>query len=437
MTTMLTEINDLKKQLNSTVAADAAHAEKEAAALADGGDLSAAEMLASVYASGAAAIRADRIKEFKYTRIAADLGSAFHRYWLAHLQRDAGDFTGALANARLAHDMDQGGATTLLAQMMLAGEGEPARPLDALQLLSDSVERGSNSDAALLLAEVQLEGKFIPRNAQGAYDMLQRYASMFDVLRHVTPVAHARYLYLKAEALRLGATASGGETYAGLVGQAADCGNGAAIAARRDMEGDAAARERNAEWEAFCSFTAYSGKWKMFANTGVLVGIAKKSHTTTSGINGNISSSTSYWKVATFKAENGHQFTVSLPGNPSLVTGRSYAALYVGPANDDSGVPMALFDLQDGSVSKTTNHFAEDYPKNCARIRWRLSYLLVGFFGLMPALGLFAASTFFGLVAVGAVGTLFWKMNKAKLGGYKAALEQAGRFFGKHRKQMA
>ena len=76
-----------------------------ASPMSEEGNIEAAELLVGAYADGTPAIRADRIKEFKYTKMAAELGSSFSRFWLAHLQRESNDFTSALENARLAHGM--------------------------------------------------------------------------------------------------------------------------------------------------------------------------------------------------------------------------------------------------------------------------------------------------------------------------------------------
>lgn len=434
---MLIDIEDLKKQLASAAPGAAAKAEKEAAALAEQGNLDAAAMLVELYADGAAAVRADRIKEFKYTRIAAELGSGFHRCWLARLQRASNDHAGALANARLAHDMGEPAATTLLAQMMLAGEGEPARPLEALQLLSDSVEDGTHTQAALMLAEVQLEGKFIPANPQGAYDLLHRYDAMFAILRHPLPAAHSRYLYLKAEAIRAGARPVGDDTWAGLVGAAADAGSSEALALRGAMRSEAEHHQRNAEWDALSRFRACAGDWKMFTKIAVLRDTASKSHTSVSGFNGNVSSTTSYWQIATFEMAAGHQFTVSLPSKASLVNGRSYAVVFVGPENDDSGVPMTVFDLHSGAACKTNSDFISSYRQNGAKWRWNLAYVLMVFFAAPMALGLFTVATVLGLLGVAAVGAVWWKLRKAQAGGYQGALEKAGVFFGKHRSSLA
>ncbi|XYJ10281.1 tetratricopeptide repeat protein [Telluria sp. B2] len=428
---MITDIDDLKKQLNSPTPSEAMQAEKEAAALAEQGNVEAAEMLVSVYADGTPALRADRVKEFKYTKMAAELGSAFSRYWLANLQRQSKDFAGALENARLAHQMGESNAATLLARMMLAGEGQPAKPLDALQLLSESVEGGCNTDAAILLAEVYLGGKHIPCAPQNAYDVLQRQAGMFDIMRHVSPPTYARSLYLKAEAIRMGATPAAGESYADLIGKAAQFGEEDAVAVSQGMKNDAEERQREAEWEAIARFPAYGGKWKMFPNIGRLVASVSKSHTSVSSFNGNVSTTTSHWRVATFETASGRQFTASIPARDSLVQGRAYAVLFVGPENEDSGVPTTIFDLEDGSVTKANGNIVTAYPKNSTK----LLAFLAGFalvWMVFAGLALLASATPFGLIWLGVTGTLIYKLRKKRRGGYDEAVQQAGYFFGKH-----
>lgn len=430
---MIIDLDDLKQQLSSNVPGDAARAEKEAAALAEEGNVEAAELLVGAYADGTPAIRADRIKEFKYTKMAAELGSSFSRFWLAHLQRESNDFIGALENARLSHGMGESGATTLLARMMLAGEGEPAKPLEALQLLSEAVEGGTNTDAAILLAEVYLEGRHIPRNAQAAYDVLQRFAHMMScVTRHVAPQDWGRALYLKAEAIRLGAAPADGDSYAGLIAEAARFGESNAAQVSRGMQNDADERQRRTEWDAIAYFPAYGGKWKMFPNIGRLVHSESKSHTSVSSYNGNVSTSTTYWRVATFETANGQHFTASIPARDSLVQNRVYAVLFVGPEKETSGVATAVFDLEDGSVTKANGNMVTAYPKNCSKLLPVLAVLALVFLGMI-GLGLLMGATPFGVLWLGGTAFAAWMLRQKRRGGYDEALRQAGSFFGKHR----
>jgi hypothetical protein len=430
---MIIDIEDLKKQLNSHAPGEALAAEKEAVALAEQGNLEAAEMLVSTYADGRPAIRADRVKEFKYTKIAAELGSSFSRFWLAHLQRESKDFAGALENARLAHQMGESNAATLLARMMLAGEGQPAKPLDALQLLSESVEGGGNTDAAILLAEVYLGGKHIPQAPQNAYDVLEHQSTMFNIMRHVSPETYARWLYLKAEAIRLGAVPAEGESHAALIEKAADAGESNALALRRDLRSEAASRAQEAEWESICHFEAFRGKWQMFFKAATLLGCANKSHTSVSGFNGNISTSTAHWTVATFATESGARFEVSVPARSKLVQGREYAVLYIGPENEDRGTPTMIFDLSDGSVVKANGDFFQAYPKNASKLLAALGTLLM-VVGILAAFSLFAEFHAGALVWV-LGGMAGYKLRKSQLSGYHRAIADAGRFFGKHRQK--
>jgi TPR repeat protein len=433
---MITDIDDLKQQLNSKVPSEAMKAEQEAAVLAEQGNVAAAEMLASAYADGTAAIRADRIKEFKYTRIAADLGSSFSRFWLANLQRQSGDYASALENARRASEMGESNAITLLARMMLAGEGQPAKPLDALQLLSDAVDKNGSTDAAIVLAEASLEGKYIPSNPQHAYDVLHRLASSFGIMRMVAPESHARQLFLKAEAIRMGATPAAGDNYVDLIGKAADAGDGRAAAVRTNMKAEADEQQREAEWKEIARFQAYGGKWKMFPRTGFLVTTDGKSHTSVTGTNGNISTTTSHWQVATFRSVSGQLFTANTPSNTSLVQGRAYAVLYMGPENEDSGVPTAIFDLLDGSAVKANGNIVTAYPKNVTGF----AAFLAGFFLLMMGfvgLGLLAGRPLVGVIWLAIVVTLVLKLRKKRRGGLDAAREKAGYFVRKHGAAMA
>lgn len=427
---MLIEIEDLKKQLNSNVPSAALAAEKEAVALAEQGNLGAAEMLVSTYADGTPAIRADRVKEFKYTKLAAELGSSFSRFWLAHLQRESKDFAGAIENARLAHQMGESGAATLLARMMLAGEGQPPKPLDALELLSESAEGSANTDAAILLAEVYLDGKHIPCSPQNAYDVLQRQSSMFAIMRHVSPQTYARSLYLKAEAIRIGAVPAEGESYAALIEQAAEAGDARAIVARQALRSELASRAQHAEWQSICHFQAYRGKWEMFFKAATLLGTSNKSHTSVSGYNGNVSTITSHWQVATFATESGSQFTVSVPARASLVQEREYAVLYIGPAGEDRGTPTMIYDLTDGSVVKANGDFISAYPKNGSKLLTGIGTLLM-LMGILAAFTLFVEFHVAALIWV-ALGFGGYKMRKGQTAGYTRAVENAGRFFAKH-----
>lgn len=433
---MINDIDDLKKQLDSKGHGDAMRAEKEAAALAEQGNVAAAELLASAYADGTVAIRPDRIKEFKYTKIAADLGSSFSRFWLANLQRQSGDYASALENARRASEMGESNATTLLARMMLAGEGQPAKPLEALQLLSDAVDKHENTDAAILLAEASLEGKYIPRNPQHAYDVLHRLATMFSILRMSGPQRYARSLFLRAEAIRMGATPAAGESYDDLIGKAAEAGEERALAVRQGMKSDADERQREAEWEAISHFKAFGGKWKMFPKFAVLASAAGKSYTSVAGTNGNISTMTSHWQVANFETASGQRFTASMPANARLVQGRAYAVLYMGPEKEDSGVPTAIFDLADGSVTKTNGNILSSYPHN----RTRFLAVLAGIVLAHAALGgiaLLMEMQIVGIIWFAILGTVAYKLRKKRRGGFDDAFGKAGYFFGKHRASLA
>jgi len=431
---MIIDFDDLKQQLNSNVPGEAARAEQEAIVLAEDGSIDAAELLVGAYADGTAAIRADRIKEFKYTKMAAEMGSSFSRFWLAHLQRESGDHGSALENARVAHGMGEVGATNLLARMMLAGEGQPAKPLEALQLLSESVEGGTNTDAALLLAEVWLEGKHIPRNAQNAYDVLQRHAHfMSTATRRVAPQDWARALYLKAEAVKLGAVPVEGDSYAGLIEQAAEAGDPDAGAARSAQRNDAASRARDAEWDAICRFTAYRAKWEMFFKAARLLGSSNKSHTSVSGYNGSVSSHTSHWQVATFATASGNQFTVSLPARASLVRDREYAVLYIGPAGSERGTPTHIVDPADGSVVQANGDLVSSYPKHGSRLLSGVGKLLMAI-GVLAVLALFGGLGFGALVLGVLAGVGGYKLYSGQSRGYKRALEDARRFFCKHGK---
>ena len=71
---------------------------------------------------------------------------------------------------------DPGGAIVPLAEMLIAGEGGPADPKRALSLLKGTSD---NWAAKGMLGRLTLEGKLVPRDAQGAVNLI-RQASAWD-----------------------------------------------------------------------------------------------------------------------------------------------------------------------------------------------------------------------------------------------------------------
>jgi len=432
---MIIDIDDLKKQLNSTVASEVLAAEKEAIALLEQGNLEAADLLISAYAEGAPLIRPDRIKEFKYTKMAADLGSDFCRYWLAKLQHGSKDYAGAIENATRAHEKGIPYAATLLGKMMLAGEGQPAKPLDALQILSDSVDKDENTDAALLIAQVYMEDKVVPRNAQGAYDILQRLAAVFE---RSAPALRADYLAFKAESIRLGAAPGPGESYERLISQAADLGNESAVIARGKLQTNALERELKAEWDSIAGFRATGMHWKMFTELGTLKGLTRQSRSVVTTSSNGIDSTTKHTKLATLATRSGREFNVTIPVNGNMTIGRHYAVVYVGPADSDDGVPGRIHDLETGAAIKTDSNPLWTYN---LRPLDRLFGLFCVTLGLPLFILVWTGEHWFetemgfvlGLVAVAVIGTkLFMRPFK----GYRKAMVDAGAFFAKHRDKL-
>lgn len=433
---MLIDIDDLKTQLNSTVASEVLEAEKEAIALLEQGNLEAADLLISAYAEGTPLIRPDRIKEFKYTKMAADLGSDFCRYWLAKLQHQSKDYAGAIENATRAHAMGIPYAATLLGKMMLAGEGQPAKPLDALQILSDSVDKDENTDAALLIAQVYMEDKVIARNAQGAYDILQRLSPVFE---RSAPALRADYLAFKAESIRLGAAPGPGESYEQLISQAADLGNESAIAAFSKIKVHTLERALAAEWETINRFRAVTREWKMSVKLGVLQEATTRSKTFQYNANGRLNTGTSRSRLATLQTTSGKQFTVDVNLKGTLTTGKRYAVVYVGPQDSDESAPAMVYDFERDAVIKTTGHPLETYKQGGA------FNALLSAFGVVICLiwsvwliGLVSLDRFefinyllyFASLAV-SLKLLLWPFA-----GYKKALADARAFFIKHRHKM-
>lgn len=412
-TTLQATTDELKKQLRSTSPELAKQAEKTAIELAEQGNLKAAEMLVSVYSDGTAVIPRDRIQEFRYTKKAADLGSSFCRCWLAHLQRESGDFAGALENVRIGHAAGEIFGTNLLAKMMLAGEGEPARPLDALQLLSESVAKGYNTDAAALLAEIYLEGKYFPQNPQKAYDTLHGMASMFETMTRVADTErYGRYLYLKSQAIAQGAVPANGESAEGLLAQAAKFGNPDAVQRKQDDEQSEAMSARRREWEAMAHFEAARGKWKMFFHRGYLE---------TSELQAGRR------RLSFRNADEDQRFQVTVPSNVKLAKDQPYAVIYVGPAEQNDGMPVLIFDPATGKTYKTTVNVWNTYSEHVSNLPLLLGIALGG----MALYLFFSGSVLLMLCSVAfAMGAYKLFSNHTKA--YKKALHDAAAFFRRH-----
>jgi TPR repeat protein len=432
---MLIDIDDLKRQLNSTVASEVVEAEKEAIALLEQGNLEAADLLISAYAEGAPLIRPDRIKEFKYTKMAADLGSDFCRYWLAKLQHGSKDYAGAIENATRAHAMGIPYAATLLGKMMLAGEGQPAKPLDALQILSDSVDKDENTDAALLIAQVYMEEKVVPRDAQGAYDILQRLAHVFE---RSAPALRADYLAFKAESIRLGAAPGPGESYEQLISQAADLGNESAVVARGKLQTDVLDRKLKAEWDAISQFHAMAKKWKMFLKIGVLTGAVTQNRSSLyNNSDGRVGVTNSRVRVLTLVTASGQEFTVTAHRKGTVATGRRYAVVYVGPHDSDEGVQAMVYDLESGDVIKTLGHPLETYKGGTFQVLLSAAgvvmWLVLSLWLVVMVMDHFSFGSFllWLVSATVALKLLMWPLT-----GYKKALAAARAFFETHRDKM-
>lgn len=430
------DLTQLKVRLTGSVADEARAAEKEAIALAEQGNVEAAEMLSAVYADGGAVIVADRIQEFKYTKIAAELGSSWCRFWLAYIQRQSKDYAGALENATMAYKMGEASAAVLLARMMLAGEGQPAKPLDALALLAETVDSGAGScDATILLVESHLDGKYIPKNPQKAYDILQGQSGHFKIMRIVAKGEYARHLYLKAEAIRMGATAAEGQTYAGVMGEAAEAGDPTARNVINGMKNDEQERAREMEWESISKFDACGGKWGMFIKLGKVVACEAKSNTSVTSYGGNINTITARWTAATFQHPSGEYFEVKFPKGTSLVNGRRYAVVYVGPAKETNGMPVQAYDLEAGKAFVPNGDPFTAYPKNKASgLAWLVNLLLVT--AIIGAIVVFNTRSVMAMLVTAGAGYGWFTTRKQWRGGFAAAMKNATAFFDKHRSSM-
>jgi len=431
-----TGVQALTEQLASAAPQQAAAAEAALVRLADAGDLDACEALASAYSTGRPALARNAIKEYRYTARAAELGSSFHRYWLAHLQYQAKDYTSAYANASLAHQENIGPATDLLARMLLQGQGCSAQPLAALDMLTRSVESGSNPDAALTLATLYLEGEHVGPHPQAAYDTLHGLASDFAVIAHIDKPAYARYCYLKAWALRGGAQGQDGETWLPLCEKAASLGHADAKASLAAQHRQDAGLQREAQWEGLQHFTAFSGRWMMFYRVARLAEKHEKSHQHVGSINGNVYTTTSRWNVLVFADRDGSRFEVKVPPKARVVPQRDYAVLFIGPATGTVGVPRLIHDLGTGESVEPTGDLASGYSEESSKALKVFSVL--AWFGVVVALGVsFGKSSGLALLAALGLGVAAVKLRSAYTGQHDEALERARAFFKEHAKDLA
>lgn len=409
----LTDFSELKKQIESNAPDVVKQAEQTALGLAATGSLEAAELLCQVYADGTTLIAPDRINEFKYARMAAELGSSTHRYWLAHLQRESGDVAGALENARMAHDMGDSFGTRLLVNMMLSGEGQPAKPLEALQLLSDDVAKSNyNPDSVVLLAEVYLDGKYFPPNPQKAYDTLHAAKTILGITLRVDSQLYARSLFLKGHALAAGANAADGETADVLFESAAQHGSEDARSLLQQKRHDAADAARERDWDTIAHFDAFGGRWMMFFRLGRLQSMQP---------NGAV-------RALHFVPRSGEPYKVVVPAKGKQTTGKQYLTVYIGPEGQTNGMPCLVIDPDGGKTFRSTADLRSAYPANASKFKGLLPFLLAGL-----TLVCFNAASLIAWLAGIASAIGAYQTWKAYRGGYKRAVADAARFATRYR----
>jgi len=428
-------VQALTEQLASAAPQQAAAAEAALVRLADAGDLAACDALVSAYSEGRPALPPNPVKEYRYTARAAEGGSAFHRYWLAHLQYHAKDYPGAYANASLAHQENIGAATDLLARMLLQGQGCHAQPLAALDMLTHSVESRSNTDAALTLAMLYLEGQHVGAHPQAAYDTLHGLASDFAVIAHIDKPAYARYCYLKAWALRGGAQGQDGETWLPLCEKAAALGHADAKASLAAQHRQDAGRQRAAQWEGLQHFTAFGGRWMMFYRVARLAEQHEKSHQHVGSINGNVYTTTSRWNVLVFAERDGSRFEVKVPPKAKVVPQRDYAVLFIGPATGTVGVPRLIYDLGTGESVEPMGDLPSNYRDESSKVLKVLS--VWAWLGAIIAVGV-CLSQQSAMALLAAIGLLVAgvKLGSAHRGQHDDALERVRAFFKEHAKDL-
>ena len=431
---MSSDVEELEQQVQSSIAAEALGAEHKLAQLAAQGNVEAAKALLGVYSDGTSLINTDPIKEFQYAQMGAELGSSQCRFWVANLQHRSGDYAGAIKNATVAMQAGDADGTTLVGQMMLVGEWQPAQPLEALQILSKSAEKDNNLKAALIVAEVYLEGKYFSPNPQRAYDVLQKMERVFYALSHSGPHYYASSLFLRAMAIKDGATPVGPENYNDLIQQAAGAGSDAAMAVLSDMKAIEKKSDQANEWSRFARFQAFRRKWQMFYKIGVLVSTKTEKSTSLNGANGNVYRSTLHWQVATFQMGSGFQFTATTNAKARLVIGRKYGVIFIGPADEESGKPSVIFDLVDLKVYKNEDP-VKLYPENSAKLFLVLSNIL--WVVAIAALVLqFVTFTFVGFLIMIFTSVIAYKLRTRHYGGYSQAVAAACEFFRKHQDKL-
>lgn len=437
---MSTDVEQLEEQVQSSIAAEALGAAQKLAQLATDGNVEAAKALTEVYSDGTILINADPIKEFQYAQMGANLGSSQCRFWVAHLQHQSGDHAGAIKNATLAMQAGDTDGTTLLGQMMLVGEGGPAQPLEALQILLESAEKDNNLKAALIVAEAYLDGKYFSPNPQRAYDVLQKMGRVFSVLRDSGPQYYASNLYLRAKAIKDGAKPVAPDNYYDLIHQAAEAGSDAALVVLDDVKTGAKKSDQEKEWAQFAKFQAFREKWKIFYKIGVLVSTKTEKSTSINGVNGNIYSSTVHWQVATFEMDSGFQFIAVANAKTRLFSGRKYAVLFVMPANEETGKPSIIFDLVDLKIKKNDDAL-KLYPEIASKLFLGLSNLLLAaaVVSLLWEFITFASSgtlTFSGILIMISACAVAYRLRKQHYGGARQAIAAACGFFRKHKDKL-
>lgn len=215
----------LDEQIRSTDKVVATTAASMLAQCADAGNVEAAGILSTVYSDGCSNVSPDLIKAYRYTEICAEAGDPFSRYWLARLQYRAGDFAAALKNARLAIDAGDNQAPTLVATMLIHGEGCTPSIMEGLSILER--EAASSTDAQALLAQFFAFGEFVQENPSKAYEYIGRIGQgTFAYLARFNPQKAAELYFLKGViAKKLSESGGACEAWRPLFEQAATLGH--------------------------------------------------------------------------------------------------------------------------------------------------------------------------------------------------------------------
>ena len=412
-------------------AAEAAEAVTRLTAQAEQGDLNALRALAIAFSEGAPHVRQDALKAYHFANLGVAQQDALCTSTLGNLQHRAGETDKALASFKAAYDLGFDGAGIDYAKMLLNGEGASKSPLEGLSVLTRLADRYES--AAVTLADHLIRGEHVPQDLHKALELLEAHESSFFVLSR--PQWAFAYRCMATCLTQLGIEKSKkGLSAQELLQEAAKLGDREAqaqIQAEQNRANHAALR---AEWDSISEFEAAGGKWHMFTKTGKLAQIEHRSSKSVRSINGNVSTTTVRWTELTFVESDGHRFEVKVNDNAKPVNGRTYVTLYIGKQGENAGIPIMIYDTEDGTATPSTANLESAYPENTSRLRrfgFKTAYVITA--GLLVALFAGASIGFFGYLGIAGFGYGGFTLHKQYKGQLKQALAAAEAFVSKHK----